>query len=243
MRGMPEQNPFTAPTAALEREGPAGVRLPVLRYQLLIGVLGLAAVVSVIELALCVLLCLPVLEGIEATGVRARVISTMRPGGLDLMTWLTWAARVSLGLFVITAALFLAWLARARRNASVLGMSPRVPGVLLWWFVPAANILLPFVAVRGVLQASRGGRERAPGWLVTWWLVWLATLLWTCVEVGFARDVGAVHWLFSDIVGVVLALGLAAQGALARPLLIAVVVAIQRAQQMRRASVGTVRPG
>ena len=236
---MPPQNPFTAPAAATEREGPAGVRLPVLRYQLLIGVLGLAAVVSVVELALCVLLCLPVLEGLEETGARARMV---RPGGLDLMTWLMWAARVSLGMFAVTAALFLAWLARARRNASALGMSPRVPGALLWWFVPAANILLPFVAVRGVLQASRGGRERAPGWLVTWWLVWLATLLWTCVEVGFARDVGAVHFMFSDIVGVVLALGLAAQGALARPLLIAVVVAIQRAQQGRRAVVRTGEP-
>lgn len=230
MGGMPEHNVFTAPTTALERESPSGVHLPVLRYQLLIGVLGLGAVVSVVELALCVLLCLPVLEGMEAT-LRAR---TWQPAGLDLTGWLSWAARISLGLFVVTAALFLAWLARARRNASVLGMSGRVPGALLWWFVPGANILLPFVAVRGVLQASRGGRERAPAWLVTWWLVWLATLLWTCVEIGFARGVGAVYFVFSDVVGVVLALGLAAQGALARPLLIAVVVAIQRAQQTRR---------
>jgi len=230
---MPGPNVFTAPTTTLEREGPSGVHLPVLRYQLLIGVLGLGAVVSVVELALCVLLCLPVLAGMEAPGLRA---SMWQPAGLDLTGWLSWAARISLGLFVVTAALFLAWLARARRNARVLGMSGRVPGALLWWFVPAANILLPFVAVRGVLQASRGGRERAPAWLVTWWLVWLATLLWTCVEIGFARGVGTVQFVFSDVVGVVLALGLAAQGALARPLLLAVVVAIQRAQHTRRSA-------
>ncbi|HEY0134256.1 MAG TPA: DUF4328 domain-containing protein [Nannocystis sp.] len=228
---MSERNLFTAPTAALEREGPGGVRLPVLRYQLLIGVAGLGAVVSVAELALCVLLSLPVLEGLEDSGALVRM---WRPGGLDLVTWLSWAAVGSLALLGVTAGLFLAWLVRARRNAAALGMSPRVPGALLWWFVPVANLLAPFVAVRGVYQASRGGGSRAPGWLVTWWLVWLATLLWVCIEVLFARNVEAVHFVFSDIVGVVLALGLAAQGALARPLLIAVVVAIQRAQQERR---------
>ena len=37
---MPGPNVFTAPTTTSEREGPSGVHLPVLRYQLLIGVLG-----------------------------------------------------------------------------------------------------------------------------------------------------------------------------------------------------------
>jgi hypothetical protein len=225
---MSDANVFAAPGAALEREGHAGVRLPTLRYQLLLVVLLLATAVALAELALCVLVGVPALPGQDG-----RVALALRPGGLDLHTWLTWTARASLGLFVVTATLFLSWLARARRNARALGMPARTPGALLWWFVPVAQLVTPFLAVRGVLQASRGGHGRVPNWFVTWWLVWLATMLWIFVEVGFGWDPATIRYVFSDPVGVVLAIGLAGQGALARPLLLAVVVAIQRAQAGR----------
>lgn len=225
---MPDANVFAAPGAALERHGPAGVRLPTLRYQLLLVALAVAAALSLVELALCVLVGVPALPGQDS-----RAAYALRPGGHDLYTWLSWAARASLALFVITAALFLSWLTRARRNARALGMPARTPGALLWWFVPVAQLVTPFMAVRGVLQASRGTHLRVPGWFVTWWLVWLATMLWIAVEAGFAWDAGAIRYVISDPVGVVLVLGLAGQGVLARPLLLAVVVAIQRAQAGR----------
>ena len=44
-----------------------------------------------------------------------------------------------------------------------------------------------------------------------------------------------MRYYLSDAVGVVLVLGVAAQGVWARPLLLAVVVAIQRAQRDQRA--------
>lgn len=220
-------NVFAAPTATTDREGPAGVRLPTLRYQLLLVVLALAAIVSALEVGLCALVGIPALPGQQGAAL------ALRPGGVDLATWLTWTARVSLGLFVVTGALFLSWLARARRNARALGMPARTPGALLWWFVPVAQLVTPFMAVRGVLQASRGAHGRVPGWFVTWWLVWLATMLWTVIEAGIAWDEATVRYMTGDPVGVVLMLGLAGQGALARPLLIAVIVAIQRAQHGR----------
>jgi hypothetical protein len=77
----------------------------------------------------------------------------------------------------------------------------------------------------------------AAGWLATWWLVWLASALWLCLELALVRGSEVARWYLSDEVGVVLVLGLATQGVLARPLLLAVVVAIQRAQRRQRARV------
>lgn len=221
---------FTAPTAQVEREGPAGVRLPVLRAQLLIGVLAIGSLLALVELGLCLLLCVPVLRGGELPRL-------WRGLDVDPFVLLSWVALASLGLFVVTAGLFLAWLVRARANARALGMPARTPGALLWWFVPVINLVRPFVMVRAVYLVSRGGPGRAPGWLATWWLVWLASALWLCVELALVQGGEVVRWYFSDEVGVVLVLGLAAQGVLARPLLLAVVVAIQRAQRGQRARV------
>ena len=226
---------FQPPRVAVEREGAAGVRLPLLRYQLLIGLTVIGGAVRVLELGLCVLLCMAALRGPWLEEARSL---QLRPAGLELTTWLSWAASTSLVVTAVTAGLLLAWLVRARRNARALGMPARTPGVLLWWFVPVAQLFAPYMAVRGILQASRGGYGRTPAWLATWWLVWLATSLWICVEVGFARSEGAIHFLLGDEVGVVLMLGLAGQAVLAHPLLIAVVVAIQRAQQQHAGHAG-----
>ena len=73
--------------------------------------------------------------------------------------------------------------------------------------------------------------------MATWWLVGLASALWLCLELALVRGSEVARWYLSDEVGVVLVLGLATQGVLARPLLLAVVVAIQRAQRGQRARV------
>lgn len=227
-------NLFTAPATQVEREGPAGVRLAVLRAQLLIGVLAIGSLLALVELGLCLLLCLPVLRGGELPRL-------WRWLDVDPFVLLSWIALASLGLFVVTMVLFLAWLQRARSNARALGMPARTPGALVWWFVPVVNLYRPFLVVRAVYLASRGGLGvgpgRSPGWLVTWWLVWLASALWLCVELALVRGGEVVRWYLSDEVGVVLVLGLAVQGVLARPLLLAVVVAIQRAQRRQRGRV------
>lgn len=223
-------NLYTPPGTEVEREGPAGVRLPVLRYQLLVGVLAISSLVAACELGLCVLLCLPVLRGGE-------LLRLGRWSTTEAFALLPWFALASLLLFVVTAGLFLAWLQRARSNARALGMPARTPGALLWWFVPVMNLFRPFLVVRAVYLASRGGHQGPPGWLATWWLVWLASALWLCLELALVRGSEVARWYLSDEVGVVLVLGLATQGVLARPLLLAVVVAIQRAQRRQRARV------
>lgn len=221
-------NLFTPPATEVEREGPAGVRLPVLRYQWLVGLLVIGALLAACELGLCLLLCLPVLRGGELPQL-------WRWLAVEPFAMLSWLALGSLVLFGLTAVVFLAWLRRVRGNARALGMPARTPGALLWWFVPVMNLFRPFLVVRAIYLASRGGPGRAPGWLVTWWLVWLASALWLCVEVALAGGGEVARWYLSDEVGVVLVLGLAAQGVLARPLLLAVVAAIQREQWGQRA--------
>lgn len=233
-------NVYTPPGAEVEREGAAGVRLPVLRYQLLVGLLAIGSLVAACELGLCLMLCLPVLGGGDATRLVPLAQLEQWLGrwlAIGPFALLSWLALSSIVLFVITAGLFLAWLVRARSNARALGMPARTPGALLWWFVPVMNLYRPFLVVRAVYRASRGGPGRAPGWLATWWLVWLASALWLCVELALMRGGEVTRWYFSDEVGVVLVLGLAAQGVLARPLLLAVVVAIHRAQRGQRARV------
>ena len=92
---MTMQDRFTPPAAQFEREGPAGVRLPVLRYQLLVGLLTVGALVSACELGLALLLCLPVLRGGELPGL-------WRWLAVEPFALLSWLALASLGLFVIT---------------------------------------------------------------------------------------------------------------------------------------------
>ena len=82
------------------------------------------------------------------------------------------------------AVLFLVWLFRANANARALGADDMMvsPGWAVgWWFVPLANLVMPFVAMRELWKASAAPRdwqmERASASIPFWWGCWILSNL------------------------------------------------------------------
>ena len=84
-----------------------------------------------------------------------------------------------------TAVVFIVWFRRVRLNAGVFdeSLQPMKPGWAIGsWFVPIANLWLPFRVARGVWEASarfdadgNWGTETR-GTLNRWWAGWIATI-------------------------------------------------------------------
>ena len=89
-----------------------------------------------------------------------------------------------LGRFLVqiaTAIVFLVWLYRANANVRALGADDMMgsPGLGIgWFFVPLANLVMPYMTVRDIWRASVRPRdwqaERAPAAILLWWICWLA---------------------------------------------------------------------
>lgn len=80
----------------------------------------------------------------------------------------------SLAFFALiaTAVAFLAWLSRAVDNVSALGagqplVSPRWS--IGWWFVPFANLVMPFRIVKDLDQRMTPTGQPRSGALLGWW--------------------------------------------------------------------------
>lgn len=114
-----------------------------------------------------------VLFGLAAVGVLADAYGVLRVGlALDdrelseaqLQSELSWyeeysvmIAGLGLWLRVATAVVWFVWLVRCNRNLRSLGFEHLEFGpaaVVWWWFVPLANLLLPFQIVRELWQGS-----------------------------------------------------------------------------------------
>lgn len=87
-------------------------------------------------------------------------------------------AFLGIGLFVVyvcTVVFFLRWLHLAVRTTNALGGDiGMTPGWAVgWWFVPFANLVKPYHAVRGVLSNLGGEAAVAKANVGTWWALWL----------------------------------------------------------------------
>ena len=83
-------------------------------------------------------------------------------------------------VFIGCVIAYLAWLSRAVDNAPAIGAgapehSPR--GAIGWWFVPFANLIVPYQIVTDLHHRLAVGDDvgRARGLLLGWWLVWLVS--------------------------------------------------------------------
>ncbi|MFH7334351.1 DUF4328 domain-containing protein [Streptomyces sp. KHY 26] len=99
-----------------------------------------------------------------------------------------WFTPVLVWGMVLSAAVFLVWFARCRRNAHLLshgtvnGFSPAW-GVLAW-LIPVVNLWAPWVLVRDVLRASTpgaGAPARSDALVNAWWAAWVAHTLFAPV--------------------------------------------------------------
>ena len=99
----------------------------------------------------------------------------------------------SLVLFVGTAIVVLTWLYRANAKARALGAEDMMvsPGWAVgWFFVPLANLVMPYIAMRELWKASANPRDwqlaPAPLAIPLWWAFWLASGIAGAVSVMLA---------------------------------------------------------
>ena len=84
-------------------------------------------------------------------------------------------------LSLATAITFFIWLYRANANVRALGADDMMgsPGLGIgWFFIPLANLFMPYMTVRDVWRASGRPRdwqaEAAPVTIILWWICWVA---------------------------------------------------------------------
>lgn len=81
--------------------------------------------------------------------------------------------------FIFTVIAFLMWQRRIRKNADYIGITRlrfSMAGVIGWWFVPIANIFLPYQVMKEMWQSNHHGVNEQPEWrdptvssLLGWW--------------------------------------------------------------------------
>ncbi len=128
-------------------------------------------------------------------------------GGLSLLEWLVSGSFIALVVSAITISF---WLYRAHSNmreAGVTGLRFTPGWSVGWYFIPLANFVMPFLAMKELWQGSHGQAidesTSAPSILWFWWLAWLAASItsfgdeFTLLDsVGFAATALSAGALF-----------------------------------------------
>ncbi len=111
--------------------------------------------------------------------------STFYPGAIGAVVWIGSLA------FLATAVCWLVWQARAHENVWAVPGLPaptHKPGMaVIWWFIPFANLVMPYVCVRelATISAARAGstpRRALPG---VWWALFLAAAVASVVAAAW----------------------------------------------------------
>lgn len=139
---------------------------------------GLAAATVAIT---CVVALVQVIRALSAVEARRLHDAAVQIGADPAMLTTTydWTAWVLAPLLVATWVVGCRWLQRARDNAHVIspGIRQRRQRAWIWfgWWVPFANLFVPYQLVKDVQRASvPPGREAGLGW---WWAAWLVFLV------------------------------------------------------------------
>jgi hypothetical protein len=132
-------------------------------------------------------------------------------------------ALLQMAVFFAAAIATLRWLYLAKTNAFAFGAEDMMvsPGwAIAWFFIPFANLVMPFVAMRETWKASAEPRDwqaaPAPVTLLLWWAAWLgagaAGVVAFRLTADFGKDAVAtaqILFLAADLLSVVSALLLA----------------------------------
>lgn len=119
-------------------------------------------------------------------------------------------------LYIVTAVVWLAWQSRSVDNESALGVGPSsiTPRRSIgWWFVPLANLVMPYRVHREMHDRYHQGVATTGRIVVAWWLAWLLENLvtsivgrvWIAAETFPELQSGLSLWVVSDLMGVVTA--------------------------------------
>jgi len=144
------------------------------------------AVIALVAISICQMLA--VFIGFAQIASPTRVIDL--EGLQNTSLWLAMqglVALVEIGLLVASAVTFLMWLHRSYANLPALRSENTefTPGWAVgWWFIPFANLVKPFQAVRNLWTESDPDIEperpflsaagsSAPGFMSLWWAFWI----------------------------------------------------------------------
>lgn len=104
-------------------------------------------------------------------------------------------ALVMLLLYIVGGVIVLLWISRANRNAHAIGTleMETTPGWAVgWYFVPFANLVMPFRSMREIGEASAsalpGAAPPSGALLGCWWACWLAGNIAGFVSVRIAWE-------------------------------------------------------
>ncbi len=105
------------------------------------------------------------------------------PMGAAIMLLALLIALLELTIYITTVVFFCLWLHRAYENLRAFDPSRRLNHSPGWavgsFFVPFANLVVPYLAVKEVWQKSGPSEEaflsepKPPAWFPIWWLFWL----------------------------------------------------------------------
>ena len=122
---------------------------------------------------------------------------------------------VSSLVFILTAVVFCVWVVRAAKNARALGAQGMTvsPGWCAgWFFVPIANLFMPFKGVSEIYKASEPGMNPAnpqawkdvavPGVLIAWWALWILSSLVNNLSFDFGSGQSMDSLIVSSYVGI-----------------------------------------
>ena len=145
--------------------------------------------------------------------ITEQVSDEISEGQLMLLMMLGLAGLGSLGASITTAVIFCMWMYRANRNARTLGAEGLTftPGWCAgWWFIPFANLVQPFRAMKEIYQASEpeaGPRDwqfaTVPAILGVWWGFWLTSNVVSQIEFRLSMQDDPQLVQASDYIGIV----------------------------------------
>lgn len=145
---------------------------------------------------------------------------------------------VQFAAYVVAGLLILAWTWRANANARALGaagMRFSPTWSVGWYFVPVANLVVPYLAMREIWRASADPPDWRSGtipWFLPFW--WIALLLTgACANLALRLSSTATD-LDALILSSWFALASDAAGLLAGGILLHIIACIQRLQAARR---------
>ncbi len=104
------------------------------------------------------------------------------PVGTALVLILFLVAIPDVVIYISTVVFFLMWLYRASNNLRAFNQWTRLEYTASWaiggFFIPFANLIVPYRAIREVWQKSATpdeslGNPSPPAWFTIWWVFWL----------------------------------------------------------------------
>ena len=143
----------------------------------------------------------------------ADYVETLLPS--DLLNGIVGLAQSALSLFL--GIIFLMWIYRANKNLHALSNMHMkfTPGWSVgWYFIPVANLFMPFQSMREIWEVAHKGRPSRQAVLYWWWIMWIGSNMIGGVAAQFSFAVSDVRTFMASTIVYLVSDGLQAASSL-----------------------------